>query len=97
MKEASPSARFTAVIGSAVRTRARSVPLRRICITWNGRTGLVHEAILADFPDLSGCAIYACGSMQMIPTAKPAFLARGLPDDFCFSDVLKPQSMQIAT
>jgi NAD(P)H-flavin reductase/ferredoxin len=64
---------------------------------WSGRTGLVHEAILADFPDLSGCAIYACGSMQMIHIAKPAFLGQGLPEDYCFSDVLQPQSMQSPT
>jgi NAD(P)H-flavin reductase/ferredoxin len=59
---------------------------------WQGRTGLVHEAILADFPDLAGCAIYACGSMQMIQTAKPAFVAQGLAEDFCFSDAFTPQS-----
>jgi NAD(P)H-flavin reductase len=59
---------------------------------WQGRTGLVHEAILADFPDLAGCAIYACGSVQMIQTAKPAFVAQGLPEDFCFSDAFTPQS-----
>jgi NAD(P)H-flavin reductase/ferredoxin len=59
---------------------------------WEGRTGLVHEAILADFPDLSDCAIYACGSVQMIQTAKPAFVAQGLPEDFCFSDAFTPQS-----
>jgi len=58
---------------------------------WTGRTGLVHEAILADFPDLSGCAIYACGSVQMIRTAKPALLAQGLTEELCFSDVLAPQ------
>jgi NAD(P)H-flavin reductase/ferredoxin len=58
---------------------------------WRGRTGLVHEAILADFPDLAGCAIYACGSVQMIETAKPAFVAQGLPEDFCFSDIFAPQ------
>jgi NAD(P)H-flavin reductase/ferredoxin len=59
---------------------------------WQGRTGLVHEAILADFPDLAGCAIYACGSVQMIQTAKPAFVAQGLQEDFCFSDAFTPQS-----
>jgi NAD(P)H-flavin reductase/ferredoxin len=58
---------------------------------WHGRTGLVHDAILADFPDLSGCAIYACGSMQMIATAKPAFVAQGLSEEFCFSDAFTPQ------
>ena len=59
---------------------------------WQGRTGPVHQAILAVFPNLSGCAIYACGSMQMIQTAKPAFVAQGLAEDFCFSDAFTPQS-----
>jgi CDP-4-dehydro-6-deoxyglucose reductase len=59
---------------------------------WHGRIGLVHEAILADFPSLSGCAIYACGSVQMIQTAKPAFVSQGLAEDFCFSDAFTPQS-----
>ncbi len=53
---------------------------------WHGRTGLVHEAILADFPDLSGFQIYACGSLKMVEAAKPAFIAQGLADEACFSD-----------
>ena len=57
---------------------------------WQGRTGLVHEAILADFPDLSGCEIYACGSMKMVEVARPAFLAHGLHEDACFSDAFLP-------
>ncbi len=59
---------------------------------WRGRTGLVHEAILADFPQLADCAIYACGSVQMVEAVKPAFVAHGLPEDFCFSDALAAQS-----
>ena len=57
---------------------------------WQGRTGLVHEAILADFPDLSDCEIYACGSMKMVEVARPAFLAHGLHEDACFSDAFLP-------
>jgi len=53
---------------------------------WKGRTGLVHEAILQDFPDLSGYQVYACGSLQMVQAARPSFLAQGLPENFCFSD-----------
>jgi len=53
---------------------------------WQGRTGLVHEAVLADFPDLSGYRVYACGSMQMVQAARPAFLAQGLPEGMCISD-----------
>lgn len=53
---------------------------------WSGRTGLVHEAILADFPDLSGHQVYACGSAGMVQAAHPAFRAHGLKQDDCFSD-----------
>ena len=53
---------------------------------WKGRTGLVHEAILADFPDLSGFSVYACGSVRMVEAARPAFVAQGLHEDACFSD-----------
>lgn len=57
---------------------------------WPGRRGLVHEAILADYPDLSGREIYACGSVAMVETAVPAFVARGLSEEFCFSDAFVP-------
>lgn len=57
---------------------------------WSGRTGLVHEAILADFPDLSGFAVYACGSVQMVHTARPAMISQGLNADACYSDAFTP-------
>jgi CDP-4-dehydro-6-deoxyglucose reductase, E3 len=57
---------------------------------WTGRTGLVHQAILADFPSLAGCEVYACGSVKMVEVARPAFLAQGLPEDACFSDAFLP-------
>jgi NAD(P)H-flavin reductase/ferredoxin len=57
---------------------------------WEGRTGLVHEAILADHPDLSGYAVYACGSVRMVEAARPAFVAQGLSEDACFSDAFVP-------
>jgi CDP-4-dehydro-6-deoxyglucose reductase len=56
---------------------------------WTGRTGLVHEAILADFPSLAGHQIYACGSAKMVEAAHPAFLAHGMTQDDCFSDAFK--------
>jgi CDP-4-dehydro-6-deoxyglucose reductase len=56
---------------------------------WQGRTGLVHEAILLDFPDLAGYQIYACGSVKMVEAAHPAFAARGLSQDDCFSDAFR--------
>jgi NAD(P)H-flavin reductase/ferredoxin len=57
---------------------------------WEGRTGLVHEAILADFPDLAGFSVYACGSVNMVNAARPAMLAQGLAGDACFSDAFLP-------
>jgi len=51
---------------------------------WPGRTGLVHHAVLTDFPDLSGYQVYACGAPAMIDAARRDFTTlRGLaPDDF---------------
>ena len=57
---------------------------------WTGRRGLVHEAMLEDFPDLSGHEVYACGSVRMVEAAVPDFLAHGLAESFCFSDAFTP-------
>ena len=59
---------------------------------WTGRTGLVHEAMLADHPDLSGFEVYVCGSVQMVDSAVPAFLNQGLGADACFSDAFTPNT-----
>ena len=56
---------------------------------WSGRTGLVHEAILADFPNLSSFQVYACGSAGMVQAAHPAFRDHGLKQDDCFSDAFR--------
>jgi NAD(P)H-flavin reductase/ferredoxin len=56
---------------------------------WSGRTGLVHEAILADYPDLSHHQVYACGSVEMVQAVAPAFAAQGLSPDDCFSDAFR--------
>ena len=64
---------------------------------WMGRVGLVHEAILKDFPDLAGYQVYACGSVAMVEAANPAFRAQGLAQDDCFSDAfrLSPQLVKL--
>ncbi len=41
------------------------------------RTGWVHEAVLADFKDLSGLPVYAAGPPQMIEAIRGSFGARG--------------------
>jgi CDP-4-dehydro-6-deoxyglucose reductase, E3 len=53
---------------------------------WSGRTGLVHQAIIEDFPTLQGYELYACGSLQMVSSAHPEFIAHGLAEEACFSD-----------
>ena len=53
---------------------------------WQGRTGLVHEAILQDFPDLQGHEIYACGSVRMVEALFPLAKQQGAEDGICFSD-----------
>ena len=45
---------------------------------WTGRTGLVHEAILADFPDLAGHEVYASGPPPMVSAAREIFPELGL-------------------
>jgi CDP-4-dehydro-6-deoxyglucose reductase len=54
---------------------------------WPGRTGFVHAAVMADFPDLSGYQVYACGAPAMIDAARRDFTARcGLPEDEFYAD-----------
>lgn len=54
---------------------------------WQGRTGLVHQAVMADFPDLSGHQVYACGAPVMIDAAKRDFTSScGLPEEEFFAD-----------
>jgi CDP-4-dehydro-6-deoxyglucose reductase, E3 len=57
---------------------------------WTGRTGLVHEAMLADIADLAGYEVYVCGSLKMVEAAVPAFMAQGLGEGACFSDAFLP-------
>lgn len=54
---------------------------------WQGRTGLVHQAVMADFPDLSGHQVYACGAPAMIDAARQDFVATcKLPEEEFFAD-----------
>lgn len=54
---------------------------------WSGRTGFVHQAVLQDFPDLSGHQVYACGAPIVVESAKRDYVARaGLPEEAFFAD-----------
>ena len=60
---------------------------------WNGRTGLVHEAVVHDIPDMSGCQVYACGVPVMVEAAHRDFTSRcGLPEEEFFSDAFTPST-----
>lgn len=63
---------------------------------WQGRAGLVHEAILEDFDTLSEYQVYACGSPLMVGAARKDFISlRGLPESEFFSDVFTASQADI--
>jgi len=65
---------------------------------WTGRTGLVHEAVMADWPDLSGHQVYACGAPVMVEAAQRDFSARcGLPADEFFADAFTSEADKART
>ncbi len=53
---------------------------------WQGRTGLVHQAVLHDFKALSNYQAYACGAPAMVDIAHQTFVQQGLEADEFFSD-----------
>jgi CDP-4-dehydro-6-deoxyglucose reductase, E3 len=54
---------------------------------WNGRTGFVHQAVLDDFRDLSGYAVYACGAPIVVEAAHREFTSqRGMLSDSFYAD-----------
>ena len=58
---------------------------------WQGRTGFVHEAVLKDYPDLSGYQVYACGAPVVVEAAHRDFTTlRKLPNEEFFSDAFTP-------
>jgi CDP-4-dehydro-6-deoxyglucose reductase len=63
---------------------------------WTGRTGLVHEAILQDFPSLAGNEIYACGSVKMVEAIFPKLKNQGAEEGMCFSDAFRISGRSMA-
>ena len=60
---------------------------------WSGRTGFVHEAVMADLPDLSGHQVYACGAPVMVDAAQRDFVARcALPPQSFFADAFTSEA-----
>ncbi len=60
---------------------------------WAGRTGFVHQAVMADFPDLSGHQVYACGAPVMVESAQRDFVSRcGLPAGEFYADAFTSEA-----
>ena len=54
---------------------------------WQGRTGFVHQAVMADHPDMKDFQIYACGAPVMVNAARNDFVAKcQLPEEEFFAD-----------
>jgi CDP-4-dehydro-6-deoxyglucose reductase len=54
---------------------------------WTGRTGFVHQVLMADLPDLSAHHVYACGAPVMVDSAQRDLVARcGLPAEEFYAD-----------
>jgi len=53
---------------------------------WQGRQGFVHNAVVADFDDLSAYDVYMSGPPPMILAGKQAFKEKGLPMEQMYSD-----------
>ncbi len=66
--ERHPQLAFTAVLSEASGRERR-----------HHRSGWVHEAVLADYPDLSAFEVYAAGPPAMIEAMRAAFPRHGLP------------------
>ena len=50
------------------------------------RTGFVHEAVLADFSDLSSAEVYAAGPPELIAALKATLPERGLAPERLYFD-----------
>jgi CDP-4-dehydro-6-deoxyglucose reductase len=70
---------------AAAHSHIRYVPVLSDA-AWEGRTGLVHRAVLDDHADLSAFQVYVCGAPAMVDAARADFAAAGLPEEEFFAD-----------
>lgn len=54
---------------------------------WQGRTGLVPDAVLEDFADLRDVTVYVSGSPGMVYATLDKFMAHGMPEANMHADV----------
>ena len=72
---AHPQLKFTGVLSEATAAEAA-----------HHRAGWVHEAVLADYPDLTGLEVYAAGPPAMIEAMRASFPRHGLPRERLYFD-----------
>lgn len=56
---------------------------------WQGKQGLVHQAMGDSMEDISQYEVYTCGPPPMIQGLKDLLIARGLPEEFIYSDAFE--------
>lgn len=56
---------------------------------WQGRTGLVHEAIMDDFLSLNDYDVYVAGRFEMAGVAREAFKEKGVVIEQLFGDAFE--------
>jgi NAD(P)H-flavin reductase len=56
---------------------------------WHGKKGLVHQAVIEDFTDLSQFEAYICGPFDMCFIAREDFAKQGLNRDDMYSDAFQ--------
>ncbi|MGI9134820.1 MAG: CDP-6-deoxy-delta-3,4-glucoseen reductase, partial [Rhodoferax sp.] len=60
---------------------------------WHGRSGWVHQAVLQDYPDLSGHQVYACGAPLVVAAAQRDYTTLAqLPAHEFFSDAFTSEA-----
>ena len=60
---------------------------------WTGRIGFVHQAVIADFADLSGYQVYACGAPIVVESAQRDFIALcKLPAEEFYADAFTSEA-----
>lgn len=64
---------------------------------WQGHTGFVHEAIVADYPELATYEIYASGPPAMVYAGRDEFVKHGLDLEHYFSDAFEFQTETVKT
>lgn len=57
---------------------------------WTGRTGLVHRAVLADFPRFDAHEVYVSGPPPLVAAVREEFPERGLDPERLFFDSFDP-------